>query len=125
MFLQAAGDFGKEPFYQMLGYFSLIGLCRLHCILGDYYQALKVLDNIDLSKKVSECAGGRPAGNSCGKCTWANASFCGLFGGFVFSLGCDERVFAEDQRAVSSGVGPHAFYGAAVVPFKARRDENA
>lgn len=36
----------------MLGYFSLISLCRLHCLLGDYYQALKVLDNIDLNKKV-------------------------------------------------------------------------
>ena len=49
---QAAGEFGKHPLYQMLGYFSLISLCRLHCLLGDYYQALKVLDNIDLNKKV-------------------------------------------------------------------------
>jgi len=36
----------------MLGYFSLIGLLRLHSLLGDYYQALKVLENIDFNKKV-------------------------------------------------------------------------
>ena len=35
----------------MLGYFSLIGLLRLHSLLGDYYQALKVLENIELNKK--------------------------------------------------------------------------
>merc|ERR1712002_438308 len=36
---------------KMLGYFSLIGLLRLHSLLGDYYQALKVLENIELNKK--------------------------------------------------------------------------
>jgi hypothetical protein len=36
----------------MLGYFSLIGLLRLHSLLGDFYQALKVLDHIQLNKKV-------------------------------------------------------------------------
>jgi len=35
----------------MLGYFSLIGLLRLHSLLGDYYQALKVLESIDFNKK--------------------------------------------------------------------------
>lgn len=38
----------------MLGYFSLVGLLRLHSLLGDYYQAIKVLENIELNKKVRE-----------------------------------------------------------------------
>lgn len=42
--------------YKNLGYFSLIGLLRLHCQLGDYYQALQSVDNVQLSKKVE---GGR------------------------------------------------------------------
>lgn len=36
----------------MLGYFSLVGLLRLHSLLGDYYQAVKALENIDIHKKV-------------------------------------------------------------------------
>ena len=47
-----AGDYGKLPLYKMFGYFSLIGLLRLHSLLGDYYQAIKVLANVDLHKKV-------------------------------------------------------------------------
>lgn len=27
---------------RMLGYFSLVGLMRVHCLVGDYYAALKV-----------------------------------------------------------------------------------
>ncbi|XP_022105099.1 eukaryotic translation initiation factor 3 subunit L-like [Acanthaster planci] len=46
-----AGDFGRHPLYKMLGYFSLIGLLRLHSLLGDYYQAIKVLENIELNKQ--------------------------------------------------------------------------
>merc|ERR1712141_583172 len=30
---------------------SLVGLLRLHSLLGDYYQAIKVLENIELNKK--------------------------------------------------------------------------
>jgi len=48
-----AGDFGKNPLYKMLGYFSLIALLRVHSMLGDYYLAVKVLENIDLHKNVS------------------------------------------------------------------------
>jgi len=44
-------DFDDHPVYKMLGYFSVIGLLRVHCLLGDYYLALKTLDSIDLSKK--------------------------------------------------------------------------
>uniref|UniRef100_A0A2K6C4C2 Eukaryotic translation initiation factor 3 subunit L n=1 Tax=Macaca nemestrina TaxID=9545 RepID=A0A2K6C4C2_MACNE len=36
----------------MLGYFSLVGLLRLHSLLGDYYQAIKVLENIELNQKI-------------------------------------------------------------------------
>ncbi|KAI5198364.1 eukaryotic translation initiation factor 3 [Aureobasidium subglaciale] len=46
-----AGEYGNRPLYQMLGYFSLIGLLRVHCLLGDFSMALKTLDNIDLNKK--------------------------------------------------------------------------
>lgn len=34
-----------------MGYFSLVGLLRLHSLLGDYYQAIKVLEHIELNKK--------------------------------------------------------------------------
>jgi len=35
----------------MLGYFSIIGLLRVHCLLGDFTLALKTLDDIELNKK--------------------------------------------------------------------------
>lgn len=43
-----AGEFGKHSFYNMLGYFSLVGLLRVHTLLGDYYSAIKVI--MDLKK---------------------------------------------------------------------------
>lgn len=46
-----AGEFGQHSLYKMLGYFSLVGLLRLHSLLGDYYQALKILECIDFNKK--------------------------------------------------------------------------
>ncbi|XP_012271766.1 eukaryotic translation initiation factor 3 subunit L [Orussus abietinus] len=46
-----AGVFGRHSLYKMLGYFSLVGLLRLHSLLGDYYQAIKVLENVELYKK--------------------------------------------------------------------------
>lgn len=46
-----ADAFGRHNLYKMLGYFSLIGLLRLHSLLGDYYQAIKVLENIDIHKQ--------------------------------------------------------------------------
>ncbi|KAK2154394.1 hypothetical protein LSH36_269g04005 [Paralvinella palmiformis] len=52
-----AGEFGRHSLYKMLGYFSLVGLLRLHSLLGDYYQALKVLENVDFNKKVARCKG--------------------------------------------------------------------
>jgi len=37
----------------MLGYFSLVGLLRLHSLLGDYHQALRVIDNMNVNRKVT------------------------------------------------------------------------
>ena len=36
----------------MLGYFSIIGLLRVHVLLGDFTLALKVMENIELNQKV-------------------------------------------------------------------------
>lgn len=36
----------------MLGYFSVIGLLRVHVLLGDFTLALKVMDEVDISQKV-------------------------------------------------------------------------
>ncbi|KAF8563390.1 hypothetical protein P879_07991 [Paragonimus westermani] len=47
---EIADEFGRCVLYKMLGFFSLIGLCRLHCLLGDYYTAIKVLENIKISR---------------------------------------------------------------------------
>ncbi|KAJ1673106.1 hypothetical protein EV182_005877, partial [Spiromyces aspiralis] len=44
-------DGGKQQpgnLYRMLGYFSHIGLLRVHCLLGDYTMALQALSNIEL-----------------------------------------------------------------------------
>ncbi|KZF22726.1 putative eukaryotic translation initiation factor 3 subunit 6-interacting protein [Xylona heveae TC161] len=46
-----AGEYGSRPLYRMLGYFSIIGLLRVHCLLGDFALALKTLDDIELNKK--------------------------------------------------------------------------
>ncbi|KAK9767552.1 hypothetical protein K7432_002567 [Basidiobolus ranarum] len=49
--VEAAGDYGSRTLYKMLGYFSIVGLLRVHCLLGDYTMALKMMENIELSKK--------------------------------------------------------------------------
>ncbi|KAI0177172.1 hypothetical protein LQW54_012199 [Pestalotiopsis sp. IQ-011] len=46
-----AGEYGDKNLYKMLGYFSIIGLLRVHCLLGDFSLALKTLDDIELNKK--------------------------------------------------------------------------
>lgn len=38
----------------MLGYFSIIGLLRVHVLLGDFTLALKVMENIELNQKVCD-----------------------------------------------------------------------
>ena len=49
--LSVAGEYGQRPLYRMLGYFSIIGLLRVHTLLGDFSLALKTLDDIELNKK--------------------------------------------------------------------------
>lgn len=46
-----AGEYGSRPLYHMLGYFSIIGLLRVHVLLGDFTLALKTLDDIEMNKK--------------------------------------------------------------------------
>jgi translation initiation factor 3 subunit L len=43
-------DYNQSNVLRTLGYFSLIGLHRIHVLLGDYTTALQVLDPIDLDK---------------------------------------------------------------------------
>ena len=48
---ETAGEFGTRPLYKMLGYFSIIGLLRVHCLLGDYNLALSYMSQIELHKR--------------------------------------------------------------------------
>ncbi|EIN05492.1 eukaryotic translation initiation factor 3 subunit 6 [Punctularia strigosozonata HHB-11173 SS5] len=48
---EIVGEYGSKPLYKMLGYFSLIGLLRVHTLLGDFTLALKILDDIELTQK--------------------------------------------------------------------------
>jgi len=41
----------SHQLYKMLGYFSLVGLLRVHCLLGDFYLALKSVAPIELTTK--------------------------------------------------------------------------
>ena len=49
---EIVGEYGVKPLYRMLGYFSLIGLLRVHSLLGDFTLALKVMENVELNQKV-------------------------------------------------------------------------
>lgn len=49
---EIVGEYGTHPLYKMLGYFSIIGLLRVHVLLGDFTLALKVMDNVELNQKV-------------------------------------------------------------------------
>ncbi|EGG13479.1 proteasome component region PCI domain-containing protein [Cavenderia fasciculata] len=44
-------DFCSHPVYKMLGYYSIICLVRVQCLLGDYTLALKTLELIDMGKR--------------------------------------------------------------------------
>ncbi|KAJ7596956.1 eukaryotic translation initiation factor 3 subunit 6 [Mycena floridula] len=48
---EIVGEYGSRPLYRMLGYFSIIGLLRVHVLLGDFTLALKVMDNVELNQK--------------------------------------------------------------------------
>ncbi|CDR45882.1 CYFA0S20e01266g1_1 [Cyberlindnera fabianii] len=49
--IEIAGEYGVLPLYRNLGYFSIIGLLRIHTLLGDFTLALKTMEDIDLDKK--------------------------------------------------------------------------
>ncbi|ROT38482.1 RNA polymerase I-associated factor PAF67 [Sodiomyces alkalinus F11] len=49
--MSVAGEYGSKNLYRMLGYFSIVGLLRVHTLLGDFSLALKTLDDIELNKK--------------------------------------------------------------------------
>ncbi|EIM83993.1 uncharacterized protein STEHIDRAFT_62056 [Stereum hirsutum FP-91666 SS1] len=48
---EIVGEFGVRPLYRMLGFFSIIGLLRVHVLLGDFTLALKVMENVELNQK--------------------------------------------------------------------------
>ncbi|KAK9386211.1 RNA polymerase I-associated factor PAF67-domain-containing protein [Lipomyces mesembrius] len=48
---EVAGEDGSRSLYKTFGYFSIIGLLRVHTLLGDFTLALKTMEGIDLSKK--------------------------------------------------------------------------
>jgi len=54
-------SFASSQVYQYLGYWSIISLCRMHVILGDYFLALKVLDPIEIHKKKAKYTQVTPA----------------------------------------------------------------
>ncbi|CAN0561971.1 unnamed protein product, partial [Ectocarpus sp. 12 AP-2014] len=43
--------------HQMAGYFAIVGMSRLQCLLGDYYECIKVLAAIDITDKNELFAG--------------------------------------------------------------------
>ncbi|CAH8272361.1 unnamed protein product [Arabidopsis lyrata] len=42
---------GGSNVLKVLGYFSMVGLLRVHCLLGDYHTALKWLQPIDITQQ--------------------------------------------------------------------------
>ncbi|OCH90225.1 eukaryotic translation initiation factor 3 subunit 6 [Obba rivulosa] len=48
---EIVGEYGTRPLYRMLGYFSIIGLLRVHSLLGDFTLALKVMEHVELNQK--------------------------------------------------------------------------
>ncbi|KAG6376727.1 RNA polymerase I-associated factor PAF67-domain-containing protein [Boletus reticuloceps] len=51
-----AGEYGTRPLYRQLGYFSLIGLLRVHVLLGDFTLALKIMEQVGLGLGVGQKA---------------------------------------------------------------------
>ncbi|KAH3685874.1 hypothetical protein WICPIJ_003163 [Wickerhamomyces pijperi] len=49
--IEIAGEYGSLPLYKNLGYYSIIGLLRIHTISGDFTLALKTMEFIDLDRK--------------------------------------------------------------------------
>jgi len=51
---EIVGEYGQRSLYRMLGYFSIVGLLRVHVLLGDFTLALKVMENVELNQKVGD-----------------------------------------------------------------------
>lgn len=47
----ATNQYASHPVYKMIGYFSIVGLLRIHCLLGDYYLALKTVSPIEINTR--------------------------------------------------------------------------
>lgn len=43
-------DYSASNVLRLLGYFSMVGLLRVHCLIGDYRSAVKAVEHIDLDK---------------------------------------------------------------------------
>lgn len=41
---------GGTNVLKVLGYFSIVGLLRVHCLLGDYHSGLRALSPIDINQ---------------------------------------------------------------------------
>ncbi|KAI1798246.1 eukaryotic translation initiation factor 3 subunit 6 [Ganoderma leucocontextum] len=48
---EIVGEYGARPLYKLLGYFSVVGLLRVHSLLGDFTLALKVMEKVELNQK--------------------------------------------------------------------------
>lgn len=68
-----AGEYGSKSLYKNLGYFSIIGLLRVHTLLGDFSLALKTIQDIQLNKKAL-----LTKVNSCHFTTYYYVGFCYL-----------------------------------------------
>ncbi|KIJ60780.1 hypothetical protein HYDPIDRAFT_43113 [Hydnomerulius pinastri MD-312] len=53
---EVAGEYGARPLYRQLGYFSLIGLLRVHVLLGDFTLALKIVEQVGLGLSLGQKA---------------------------------------------------------------------
>jgi len=49
-----AGEVGISHVQNVLGYFSLVSMARVHVMCGDYYTALKTVDNLDFRGNTSD-----------------------------------------------------------------------
>ena len=46
---QLTSEIGIAHVQLVLGYYALVSMCRMHCSSGDYYTALKCIENLDFS----------------------------------------------------------------------------
>jgi len=62
-----ADEFGRQPLYKMMGYFSLVGLLRLHSMLGDFYQAITCCERYFFTWTTNPIQNGFKGSQSIGK----------------------------------------------------------